>query len=148
MLLKHGIQTSIVSKKNGISAVSNQSITLHELWLRVQSDEKRAEAIITQHEFENLKNNPATRDWCMANALSTGVKTAIIDTPESASEQAKPNYEKWIPVNHVRVFTRLGKLLGFSDEEIKKFGFSKWYRPWDSQSLMDSVDKLKRKCKS
>ncbi|WP_455218735.1 hypothetical protein, partial [Kaarinaea lacus] len=51
-----------------------------------------------------------------------------------------------IPINNKRVFKRLGLLLGFTEEEIEKTDNNKLYRPWDADSLMETVKNLKRKC--
>lgn len=160
-LAKRDIPSKIIRKRNPGNAVkSSENALLYELWLTRSEHLNKARSVIVQVEFESLRNHihseaqkqpvetPAplnTIDPKMLNPLLKQAMKLENITRGSASKNSSNYYEEWIPINHIRVFHRIGKLLGFSEEQIEKYTQSKLYRPWNSEPLMKSVEDLKRK---
>ncbi|WP_455201840.1 hypothetical protein [Kaarinaea lacus] len=164
LLLDHQIQASIIESKKSDPQYKSPTVIWYELWLKNYSELNRARTIITQHEFTAFKSQMST------------FKTSVETIPDSVQPENNSNVEKFptieqlerdddevlvedrpmpvaskprddlIPINNKRVFKRLGLLLGFTEEEIEKTDNNKLYRPWDADSLMETVKNLKRKC--
>ena len=163
LLLEHRIQASIVESKKSDKQF-NSTVTWYELWLRNYSELNRARTIITQHEFtafksqmSSFKSSAETESESEQPKHQSNVKKfPAIEQRDTEEEDVlvkdrpipvanKPR-DDLIPINNKRVFKRLGLLLGFSEEEIEKTNNNKLYRPWDADSLMETVKNLKQKC--
>lgn len=163
LLLEHQIQASIIESKKSDRQFNSSTVTWYELWLRNYSELNRARTIITQHEFtafksqmssfktsvdtesgsEQPKNKSNVEKFPTAEQLETDDEIMVEDRPIPVASKPRDDL---IPINNKRVFKRLGLLLGFSEEEIEKTDNNKLYRPWDADSLMETVKNLKRKC--
>ena len=161
LLLDHQIQASIIESKKTDKQFNSSTVVWYELWLKNYSELSRARTIITQHEFTAFKNQMSSfKSTVTANPVQPERKSNVEKFPtaeqlESDEEvmvedrpipvEKKPR-DYIIPINNKRLFKRLGLLLGFSEEEIEKTDNNKLYRPWDADSLMETVKNLKRKC--
>lgn len=161
ILLDHQIQASIIESKKSDKQFNSSTVIWYELWLKNYSELNRARTIITQHEFTAYKTQMSSFKTSVAtNPLQPEKKSNVKKFPSAPQMEAdedvlvedrpipaaqKPR-DDLIPINNKRVFKRLGLLLGFSEEEIEKTDNNKLYRPWDANSLMETVKNLKRKC--
>ena len=139
VLRQAGIAVSVVEKKNHMMAEADARSHCCELWLKHPSDIDRANSIITQYEFNSIKQ-------LLSRPLSPihpPVANAVLANKEDlrkAMEQAH------LPINNQRVFKRLAKLLGFSEKEAEQADVNKLYRPWNNKSLMERVKILQEMC--
>jgi len=161
LLLDHQIRSSIIESKKADNQTNASKVIWYELWLKNYSEFSRARTLITQHEFMAYKTRiPSFKSAGQANPVQPKRTSNIEKFPTSEELEnvedilvedrpipaaTKPR-DDLIPINNKRVFKRLGLLLGFSEEEIEKTDNNKLYRPWDADSLMETVKNLKRKC--
>lgn len=134
ILRQAGIDVSVIEKKN--TATSSQA-NWCELWLKNGSDSERADSIITQYEFNVLKQLLST----------TRVQSSTPEPPVASKENQRKSMEQaHLPINNQRVFRRLAHLLGFTEKEAEQADVNKLYRPWSNKSLMERVEILQQMC--
>ena len=150
-LRSRGINTSKIAKRQaGDSSVQFLPTTMHELWLKRQSDQLSAKSIISQEEIRILRQDMNTVPTRRFNETQPVSKDALnpgkfeFTVTDRGRQRLKKDY--WVPKNLINVFKRLGTLLGVSEPEMELSKFYKIQKPWDADSLMDSVEKLKKKC--
>lgn len=151
-LRAHGIDSSIIAKRQSNSDEPLLSTTMHELWLKRQSDHSNAKTIITQEEFRMLRRDMETMPPRRFNQTQPVARSelgpeteATFTVTEAGRRHLKKDY--WVPKNLIHVFKRLGTMLGVSEPDMDLSKFYKIYKPWDADSLMDSVEQLKKKCR-
>ena len=161
LLLDHQIRSSIIESKKADNQSNTSRVIWYELWLKNYSELSRARTLITQHEFMAYKTQmPSFNSSAGSVPVRNERKSNIENFPTSEALESEEDIlvedrpipvankprDDLIPINNKRVFKRLGLLLGFSEEEIEKTDNNKLYRPWDADSLMETVKNLKRKC--
>jgi len=161
LLLDHQIQASIIESKKANKKFNSSTVVWYELWLKNYSELNRARTVITQYEFTKFKTHMSSFKSPVAtipaqpkqnNNVEKLATTEHLDADDEILVEDRPiqsvhkRRDDLIPINNKRVFKRLGLLLGFSEEEIEKTDNNKLYRPWDADSLMETVKNLKRKC--
>ena len=148
-----GIQSCIIAKQQN-DGQYNAPRTMHELWLRKQTDRPLAKSIVTQQEFNTMRRNME----------KVPVKTHLMTQPVDINEfyeveEEEENFTNsrpitslkkayCIPINLIHVFKRLGGMLGVAESDMGLNKFYRLYKPWDSDSLMKSVEALKKKTHS
>ena len=137
VLRQAGIDVSIIEKKNHPLPMDARS-NCCELWLKRSSDMERASSIITQYEFNTIRL--LTRGTNPSQAPVPAVAQLAKDDLRKVMEQSH------LPINNQRVFKRLVKLLGVSEQEAEPGDVSKLYRPWNNKSLMERVKILQEMC--
>jgi len=126
--------------------------TMHELWLKRQSDQHRARSIISQEESKMLRQDMNTipprrfHETQPVPRSTLGYNDVELTVTPMGRERLKKDY--WVPKNLINVFKRLGNMLGVSEPDMELSKFYRLYKPWDADSLMDSVEQLKKTCHS
>ena len=148
-----GINTSKIAKRQPIGDnIQVLPATVHELWLKRQSDQHSAKSIISQEEIKMLRQDMNTTPPRRFNETQPVPRTILQNAPveytitDRGRDRLKKDY--WVPKNLINVFKRLGTLLGVSETDMDLAKFYKIHKPWDANSLMDSVEQLKKTCKT
>lgn len=158
LLKQGGVETSLVKQADPNNALAPKGITWFELWLKRETDYNKAEIIIEQFEFSQLKNNLKLNWIYSANDEAAAVAEEPATKPiarigsnlskNQRDEVLQAAYDSWLPVNNQKVFGRLANMLGFSDDEISKGEFNNIRRPWSPDRLKSQVDALQELCKA
>ncbi len=151
ILERHEIDASIIEKVSSSQIGTERPVKWYELWLRKHSKAERANAIITQFEFDTLRNNlnnktkPTTYEQTQPIVVSSVYEepAKVVKTTKfhNALKSRKISAQRHLPVNNKAVFQRLASALG--TQQKSGDDFNKVLRPWNSKSLVDRVKSLR-----
>lgn len=150
MLRQHGIETSLVLKKQAHQSHGLPKVVWNELWLRDELNMQSATIAITQFQFNTFRKDLriATPSKPGSGKQTTG-KHLPVEATENPNLSADKKHGAELPINNKRVFSYLAEVLGVADQEsvIEKTDVNNDHQPWNSKSLMKTVDSLKQICR-
>jgi len=151
ILDRHEIDASIIEKASSSQIDTEEPIKWYELWLRKHSNAERANTIITQYEFDTLRNNlnnksrpvsyEKTQPIVIAPAYEEPAKVVKTTKFHNVLKSRTITSESQLPVNNKAVFQRLASALG--TKQSSEAHYNKVLRPWNSKSLVDRVKNLR-----
>jgi len=152
LLGRHEIDASIIEKASSSQIDTEEPIKWYELWLRKHSNVERANTIITQFEFDTLRNNlnnksrPLSHEKTQPIVVSPAYEEEPVKVVKSTKfhnvlKSRSVTAESQLPVNNKAVFQRLASALGSTQQS--EGLYNKILRPWNSKSLVDRVKNLR-----
>ena len=139
-------RTNMTSYRTSVDAQKKRSESFDQA---ITPSSKKTSNTASLHEKtsanEAMIPSPVVAKPSVSNPFLSKPSRDIQEKPKTVTQGQ--SQENLIPINNKRVFKRLGKLLGFSEEEIEQYdNNNKLYRPWDADELNETVKRLKQKC--